>query len=324
MIADPCESSMSQEWYCTRDDVTRGPFSEEEIKDQFNRKLLLESDWLWRDRGGRKDAVLAASFLDSQSSQARSAIPDWLGDVAMAESTGPQPAPVASDQTPEWLEDLRLWIALDLCVPGRQASDPTLVGTIPDWLRAWLIPDKPKARHSPAVPVMPVDAPVSSPHSGTPTMSPERARPAGLQVGRSSSPAETIASSSLPTSPLVENVRQESGFDLETGQILDPEKFAKWKQQQAQSSSTGQLAVSNASLFEVFRKARIAIEAWVDNEANRACMMKASPEEIRERSDIQAIFHEYAAYGEDMEKKLARHLEFMVENRRSYYKAVNG
>ncbi len=115
---------------------------------------------------------------------------------------------------------------------------------------------------------------------------------------------------------------QASGFDPETGQILDPGKFQKWKQQQVQSASIGK-PVSNASLFDTFRKARSAIESWVDDDANRGCMLHTDVEEIKRTPEIQAILHEYAGYGEEMCAKLLRHLEFMVENRRNYHKAVD-
>ena len=107
---------------------------------------------------------------------------------------------------------------------------------------------------------------------------------------------------------------------METGQILDPEKFRKWKQEQVQISSTALPAVSNAGLFEVFRKARSAVEAWVDNETNRPAVMNSEIDEIKSRPEIQLVLKEYAGYG--MREKLLRHLEFMVENRRKYYKAI--
>ena len=111
---------------------------------------------------------------------------------------------------------------------------------------------------------------------------------------------------------------------METGQILDPEKFRKWKQQQASSTTAGQPAVSNGGLLEVFRKGRFAIESWVDDPANRACVMKADIEEIKQRPEMQAILREYAKFGEAMHDKLLRHLGFVVENRRKYAAAVEG
>jgi hypothetical protein len=50
--------------------------------------------------------------------------------------------------------------------------------------------------------------------------------------------------------------------------------------------------------------------------------MQTDPEEIKQRPEIQLILREYANYGKGIQEKLLRHLDFMVENRRKYYEAV--
>jgi len=119
----------------------------------------------------------------------------------------------------------------------------------------------------------------------------------------------------------LDTVLQASGLDLQTGRVVDTEKFHRWKKQHAQSASVGR-PVSNASLFETFRKARTSVEGWVDEESNRLCILESNPEEIKRKPEIQAILNEYAGYGLEMREKLLRHLEFMIENRRKYYKAL--
>jgi hypothetical protein len=51
--------------------------------------------------------------------------PDWLEDVASQETKGPVPAPAASHEIPEWLEDLRLWYGLE-APPPPPAAAPVL------------------------------------------------------------------------------------------------------------------------------------------------------------------------------------------------------
>jgi hypothetical protein len=68
--------------------------------------------------------------------------------------------------------------------------------------------------------------------------------------------------------------------------------------------------------------ARTAVEAWVDDDANRAGIMQAGLDEIKRRPAFQAILRDYAGYGDPIQEKLLRHLVFMVENRRKYYKAA--
>ena len=80
-------------------------------------------------------------------------------------------------------------------------------------------------------------------------------------------------------------------------------------------------AAANALLMAVFRKARPAIEAWVDDEKNRECMLRNGPEELRQNPEIQAILQAYATYSSEMGDRLLRHLDFMVDNRRKFYRA---
>jgi len=290
-------------------------------------------------------------------------------------------------EIPEWLEDLRLWVGLELYTPARRADDettsnPTLAGEIPDWLHGWMTPEKAKpapqdqASPSARAPAVPVAVPGTSPTSEKPAAVSQSAQPAlpspvsvtsqvfppvTLEPAIAPPPVAPTVAPAMPTggpaevanpqipadvsvqpvNPPIANtaslaesaagpprplksldaILQASGFDLDTGRVVDVEKFHRWKLQHAQSASVRQ-RLSNASLFETFRKARTAIEAWVDADANHACVMQADPEEIKCKPEIDAILQEYANYGKDMRDKLLRHLEFMVENRRKYHKAM--
>jgi hypothetical protein len=114
-----------------------------------------------------------------------------------------------------------------------------------------------------------------------------------------------------------EKMREESGFDADSGRILDPFKFRKWQQQSRASAS-----VSNASFLEVFRRGRLAIEAWVDDDQNRERVLHADLDELRREPAVQAIIQDAGKYGKELQDKLLHHLAFMVENRRKYYQAV--
>jgi hypothetical protein len=362
---------MSGQWYYSHDGVTHGPFSEEEIQNRVAQRLLVESDSVWPAGREQKDAAPAPAVFDfSQAPAPVSPVPDWLRDIAAAQTTGPLPSPAPSDEIPEWLEDLRLWVGLDLYTPAETefTYDSTSTGETPDWLQSWLTPQLPDQAQAPAPSLAP-SVPVSPPPTAEPATVSEPAQPSippfvcvaspvpparpvapnvpapppihsSLGLAKAQIPAAVAAPSGTPSTatvpspaksrsaapkpanPVVEKTLDTSGFDLETGRILDPEKFRKWKQQLAQSSPAGQPALSNASLFEVFRKARTAVEAWVDDDVNRACIMNAEFKEIERKSEIQVILHKYANYGKAMQEKLLRHLEFMVENRRKYYKAI--
>ena len=372
---------MSIQWYYSHYGITHGPFSEEEMQDRAARKLLLETDLIWPEgRSPRDAAPVAVVFEIAPSSAASTPIPDWLADVAATQSTGPAPGPSLSHEAPEWLEDLRLWVGLDLYTPGATTLEnaPPHTGAIPEWLEGWLTPEKPEASHrhptrpAPAAPSVPPAAHIAPPT--LPAVTPPPAPPVSIPgaspahppspqappvpapivapsapgvppivsqlqvetqvpptppapvvappVAKITASAGTRPVAETRADPRVEKMRQASGFDPETGQILDAAKFRKWQQQQAHPATSSQPAVSNASLLEVFRKARLAVETWVDDEANRACIMQADIEDIKRRAEIQMLLREYANFGQAMQEKLSRHLEFMVENRRKYYQAV--
>jgi hypothetical protein len=367
---------MSGQWYYSHDGVTHGPFSEEEIQDRVAQGLLLESDSVWPAGREIKDAAPATAVFDfSRVPAPVSPVPDWLTDIAADQTAGPVPSLEPSDEIPEWLEDMRLWVGLDLYTPAQDelTTTSTSAPEIPDWLDSWLTPQTPTvpeqapAPHAAPAPAIGPSVRVSPPPTGKPPTVPAPAQPSvppSVVVASPVAPARPIAPSAppppiycppvldkpqvpafpapaaspppatvpspaktkpaapKPVNPVVGKTLDASGFDLETGRILDHEKFRKWKQQLSQSSGAGQPALSNASLFEVFRKARTAVEAWVDDDVNRACIMNTELEEIRRKPEIQVILHKYANYGQAMQEKLLRHLEFMVENRRKYYNAI--
>jgi hypothetical protein len=195
-------------------------------------------------------------------------------------------------------------------------------------------PPAAKPIHSPPAPRVPesllpaappaIRRPVAKPATSVVPQAPK------TQIAAEVSEVSEISSARAEATPPVlesvdlvaETTLEETGFDLKTGKILDAERFAAWKQREARPASTGQPGVSNASFFEVFRKARNAIAAWVDEERNTAKVQNATMAVILADPEVQAILNDHAHYGKGMQEKLAQHLEFVVENRRRYFKAV--
>lgn len=313
---------MSSRWFYSHADVTAGPFTEVEMKRHIARGMLIGRDFVWRE--GEVAALQADSVFDFPAPAP--VVPDWLSDVAEAESKSISATLVAGTEVPDWLEDLNLWITLEQAAPSRPADKPTIEiaatapsAGVPDWLQDWLTPESPKeTTPPPVIPSVPLGMPAS------PAKSPVSKVPPAVPVA----PAKPVASVPIappvaPPSPaptVADRVREATGYDADTGRIVDPEKFARWKQQHAR---TGPAPVSNASLFEVFRKGRLAIEGWVDDEQNRPCILHADAAEVQRQAGVQAILQQYANYGKDLQEKLVRHLEFMVENRRKYYQAIS-
>jgi hypothetical protein len=400
---------MQSLWYYSRDGALQGPFSEEQMEDFAGRKLLRETDLVWRQNSARDSAVPAKAFFHFGSESApASALPDWLADVELARLEPRQPLladPPPNHEDPEWLEDLRLWVGLEVFIrakdqtalPGEITLSAPAHTEVPDWLENWNPPAKPKASPlppasapvvptppvpKPALPIAPVATPVVAPVVSAPVTalpvpkSPPSMAPVATLVSAPTIPAPPLATpvpkppplvtpvaprvsvptesappapkpppSSVPlatpytakTAPdvsvaaravaerlatLAEKMRDESGFDAETGRVLDPVKFRQWQKKQALGTASGQPGTSNASILELFRKSRHAIEAWVDEETNCQCVLHAELDDIRKLPAIVAIIQEGGKFGKELQEKLLHHLAFMVNNRRKYYQAV--
>jgi hypothetical protein len=274
---------MNGPWYYSHDGVTHGPFSTAEIKDRAIRQLLLDTDLLWQGGPVPTDPLPAQAALDfSKLQPAPSTVPEWLADMAKVAADDTAQAPVVSKEAPSWLEDMRLWVGLEVVSDGKPPTitpaDKIVTQGTPDWLTGW-IPEEP------------------------------------AKVPKPEQTKQTVKIQDV----LADTTIQETGFDLKTGQILDPEKFRKWQK----SANSQQPSVSNESLFEVFRKARIAIENWIDDDSRRPLIMSGDLQAIKRDATLQALFQKSQGYGAAMEQKLWRHLEFMVENRRKYYAACS-
>ncbi len=288
---------MDSQWYYSHDGITHGPFSGQQLKEQAARRLLLENDLLWQGGREARDPLPAQAALDfSNLSPVVALIPEWLEDMGADEGQAAVPAPVASNEAPAWLEDLRLWLALDGPRADEAAPGPSVIKTgVPDWLSGFAL--------EPATPAPPSKAPAILP--SVPELSPPQAVTAVLPA--KTTPVEDVARPST----------QETGFDASTGRIIDQDIFRKWQK----TARAGEPGVTNESLFEVFRRARIAIENWVDEDSNRGLVLAGDIPTMKKDSRLAAVFHASRGFGPAMEEKLLRHLKFIVGNRSKYYRA---
>jgi len=121
---------------------------------------------------------------------------------------------------------------------------------------------------------------------------------------------------------LAQKAVEETGFDPRTGQILNSAQFQKWKQQKADPNAAAGSA-TNTSLMESFRKGRVAVESWVDEDTRQALVLRGEMSALQADPEMAAIFADSAKFGPAMVQKLQAHLAFMVENRRKYYAAYH-
>jgi hypothetical protein len=109
------------------------------------------------------------------------------------------------------------------------------------------------------------------------------------------------------------------GFDPQTGQSLDQERFREWKNEQ--KNQTPEHRQPGKSIQEIFQDARRAVEGWVDEDHNRELIMTSDWDAKRRDDRLHQCLRPYSAYGSAMLEKLWHHLQFMVENRRKFYVA---
>ena len=273
---------MNGDWYYSHGGITHGPFSTTELREHAARKALLETDLLWQGGPDPIDPLPAQAAIDfSKLQPATSALPDWLQDVSIDIANKGTQDPVVSKETPSWLEDMRLWIGLELTDDGNLSKNSSPDTLITQGTPDWLsgwLPEEP------------------------------------IKVAKPVKAKQTVKTKD----ELADTTIQETGFDLKTGQILDPEKFRKWQK----AANAQQPTVTNESLFEVFRKARIAIESWVDDDSRRPLVLAGDLDAIKKDETLQALIAKSQGYGTAMKEKLWRHLEFVVGNRRRYYLAA--
>jgi hypothetical protein len=330
---------MPGKWFYTHNGRTEGPLSAAEIKELVARRKIQEEDRFWPEGTDPREAIPLSKALDffglyagaagdSGPTPCTGSLPDWLRDIQALERKGPVPGPGPTSEIPNWLEDLRLWVALGLSPPvprplaeapeGSPAGIPLPApdGGLPEWLEGWTLEEQRKGSRprggintliegwQPEAELTPPPAPLD-----------EKDIPLAIEV-----PEAVPVPSPRPEEALIDLTIQETGFDPRSGKIIDPDQFRNWKE--AERPTNAPTGLTNASLIEVFRKARTAIENWVDDDHNRLRIEHADWDEIQQAPSLQALFAKYAPYGQELLDRLTRHLAFLVENRRKFYRAA--
>jgi len=111
------------------------------------------------------------------------------------------------------------------------------------------------------------------------------------------------------------------GFNPETGQILNAEVFARWQKAQQEKKDRELAAQPEVTVYEVFLRARWALQDWVDAENNKPLIVSGSLDAIKQDPQVQQLVCTYQGYGDTMIDKLWKHFGFLVENRRKFYAA---
>lgn len=300
------EVGLFPKWYFRNRKTTWGPFSSPEINNLAAAGLLQPEDLVWSEEGDSRKAIEAVAVLDFSSLQ-RVAVPapDWLHDVQ--EESGPTPIQWETKPTPEWIQDVGRWEGLQ--VPTSQ--QPPSIPSSPFQKDA-------KKRETVAAQdatiLVKETKPSSPPSPSEPVIQP----PPGEVKSVSNSP---IVSCDAPTAlnattsaKTKQSVLDLMGFDPETGQIVDPDRFRKWQKEQKRQVRPK----SGKSLQEIFLEGRRAVEQWIDAEVNLDLIRIGDLALIRQQATLQECLNRYSDYGPALLDKLVDHLEFMVDNRKRF------
>jgi hypothetical protein len=272
---------MLEHWYYTHGGQTHGPILTEEIKRLAVAGLLQPDDLLWPASGDRRSAVPACAAIDFST---LAPMPGAVPDWLSDVQKAEEAAalPPGETATPlDWLEDIR-----EIEESLRARSQPPKKA--PLWAEP--VPGEPAAKVLPAIPIaIPVARAVPQPGRATPK-----------------APAASLES---------------TGFNPETGQILDRQKFDQWQRAQQLQRQREMQTQAAGSVYDAFLKARKALHQWVDDEQNKGLILAGNLEAIRANPIVQELVLAYQGYGETMLAKLWKHLELLVDNRRKFLAA---
>jgi hypothetical protein len=312
---------MSENWFYAYEGKTHGPFSSEEIKALVATGLLADQEPVWPEGKEANEAIPASAVSDgagalpghgapaSVATAAGASVPDWVSDVAALESVRATEHSVTAqdahaDESLEWLEDLRIWVGLDV-----HDSKQTLPGTA--------------TREQPPGKPIPVAEPPSKRRKKKRRLAADSI-PIAMPVAAAVPEPEVPTGESEPPLRIVDTLAQqtlaETGFDFKTGRVVNAARFKKWKQQKTRASESNQSDMTNASQLELFRRARTAVEAWVEDEKNRQRILESTLKQIKNSRALQDIYTQYAGLG--FRQKLEKYLEFLVVNRKKIYQAL--
>ena len=116
-------------------------------------------------------------------------------------------------------------------------------------------------------------------------------------------PLPATPSQAEPASP------ETTGYDAETGQVLDAAKYARWRREQLTVKEQPAMTV-----YEAFLTARQSLQEWVDAEASKPLVLAGDIDSIKQNPAVIALVQTYKGYGPTMVEKLSKHLDFIVLN----------
>jgi len=277
-------------------------------------------------------AEIAAS-LRAESSPGVGAPMDWLADVQQVEGhrlpTPPKPTEVVSDapeppqaaQAPAPTPSPPVSNTAESAVAKDTAADTAGVGTPMDWLADVQQVEGLRQPTPPKPTEVVVDVPEPPPQAAQ-AAAPMPPSPVSNTAAKESGQAHKDAVTP-PESAAPKCTATETGYDPDTGQILDQEKYDIWQRNRVAKAAIDAPVITTESIREVFLSARNAVATWVDDDSRRTLIMEINLDDLKQHPEVQVLLSSYQNYGYVMREKLLHHLEWIVINRRKYYAACS-
>lgn len=285
-----------------------GPMPAEKLLELASAGGASAGDWVWMEGMDVQITVerfLAIARAGKLPESPANFLPEWLSDVARSEFIE------RSRRTPipDWLEEMQQAEKPSSSAPPKPVPSPaapakapptaddfTIKGLPLDWLedirqieeslRARPVPTAPPPQRPTAAPLQP---PLAPPVSPAPPQPPVSAEP--------------------------------RGYDPATGRILDPVAYDRWQKAEAKHRQEEAQKQPTVSVTEVFLDAQRAIQAWVDDDANKPLVTSGDLDAIRRSASVQEVLRRFEGYGPVMQEKLRKRLFFLVNNRKKFFKA---
>jgi hypothetical protein len=305
-------------WYYQRNGHTFGPFSVDQVQARATAGDLQPEDLLWPEGADRGEAVPARAAVHfSAPERPAPSLPAWLDDVRQAAQGEVLPTPPRSQGLPDWLQDVEGAASTPNPARGQPPRDARAGATAaPERVEGLGRPEPQPLREvtsrPPSLVELTASRPAGDPPLATPVENSEEAAARLLLSG----PLPTVAPGhTLAPVPLATPGTGKPG--------LNPPRPAQPPREEQRRRPEEPTAPSTATLPEIFRRAKREIQDWVDQDQNRAVVIRGDREAMWRDAGLQDVLRRYQRYGPEVADKLLRYLEFLVENRRQYYSAIS-
>jgi hypothetical protein len=121
-----------------------------------------------------------------------------------------------------------------------------------------------------------------------------------------------------PPPPVAKPTPEEMGYDPDTGQVLDAEKYKRWTKAQKDVKTETSSSVGE-TIYETFLRANNVLQEWIDDETNKTLLISGGNEAVKNDPVLRGLVLSFELHGKDLMNRLWQRLDFLIDNRRKFY-----